>query len=288
MKRDTLLEYLELGWHVFPIVEGGKAPLTAHGFKDASNAVIQIDAWLAKYPNANWAVSTGPSNLLVVDLDSYKEGFNESNTIIELGLANTAKARTASGGLHYYYKREGDVESRSPMKMVDVRASTGYVLLPGSSLANAGVYEWLTPPSAGSIAKASLRLLAKIKDAKSDKAASASLVSKDEVFLKAGSGRWETIRRHAGVLRSLGWGQRSISDAIASFAEYQCEPDDSISSGKLKDLAQWVCEKPAINQKNPTIVQKSTVMVRYPDGTQKEISSAALSKALFSGAVVIN
>ncbi len=64
---ESALRYAELGFPVFPCVPGGKAPLTSHGFKDASTDTEQIRTWWTRNPNANFAMPT--AGLLVVDVD---------------------------------------------------------------------------------------------------------------------------------------------------------------------------------------------------------------------------
>jgi hypothetical protein len=44
------LRYAELGYRVFPCVPGTKAPLTEHGFHDASAEPEQIERWWAQHP----------------------------------------------------------------------------------------------------------------------------------------------------------------------------------------------------------------------------------------------
>lgn len=67
------LGYAERGWPVFPV--NGKAPLTEHGFKDATRDPEQIRAWWGQHPTAGVAVATGEaSGLLVVDIDAQKGG----------------------------------------------------------------------------------------------------------------------------------------------------------------------------------------------------------------------
>ena len=47
------------GWRLLPIRPQGKAPLTRHGVKDASDDPEVIAGWLARWPDANLAVACG-------------------------------------------------------------------------------------------------------------------------------------------------------------------------------------------------------------------------------------
>ncbi len=71
MTRDELLNaairYAEMGYRVFPCVPGGKAPLTDHGFHDASTDAEQIEGWWSRHPLANVGIAT--EGLIVIDID---------------------------------------------------------------------------------------------------------------------------------------------------------------------------------------------------------------------------
>jgi Bifunctional DNA primase/polymerase, N-terminal len=78
------------GWKIFPchsIQRGhctcskgiecespGKHPLTKNGVDDASADHATIQAWQARWPDANWAVATG-RGIIVIDIDPRHNGF---------------------------------------------------------------------------------------------------------------------------------------------------------------------------------------------------------------------
>ena len=61
-----------MGYPVFPCVPGQKAPLTQHGFHDATTDVGRIEAWWRKHPQANIAIPTpGLQLITAADLKKY-------------------------------------------------------------------------------------------------------------------------------------------------------------------------------------------------------------------------
>lgn len=71
------LDCIRRGWHVFPCWPESKKPMTAHGWKDASNDEAQVRAWWEKTPNANVAIACNPSNLCVLDIDHGLAGVDD-------------------------------------------------------------------------------------------------------------------------------------------------------------------------------------------------------------------
>jgi len=140
---DVALEYAERGWYVFPLVAGGKTPLTAHGLKDATTDSEQIGEWWTRWPDANVGIATGRgSDLVVVDVDPRHGG-----TLASLGeLPRTARVRTGGGGWHLYFRYpQGEDVRNSSNKVapgIDVRGEGGYVVAPGSLHESGRRYEW--------------------------------------------------------------------------------------------------------------------------------------------------
>jgi hypothetical protein len=154
----------ERGWHVFPLRPGTKRP-ALHGEtacprtgpctnghrKWEQRATTDPDRIRAAWAHApfNVGIATGPSGLLVVDLDVPK---NNSNTDAPDGAATfealcertgqpvprTRTVRTASGGLHLYFTAPAAVRLHNTAGtlalLVDTRAWGGYVVAAGSTI----------------------------------------------------------------------------------------------------------------------------------------------------------
>ncbi len=136
-------QLLHADFWVFP-VDRKKRPLTRHGFKDASDNRRKIDQWWERWPDANPAIDTGRSGLVVIDSDTV-DGF--ANLCRELGHAvpDTFTVRT-SNGFHYYFRAPDDqrIGNSGALKSrgfpVDVRGAGGYVVGPGAVHASGQVY----------------------------------------------------------------------------------------------------------------------------------------------------
>jgi hypothetical protein len=153
-----------LGWGVFPVYEiergrcsclkgqdcgsPGKHPRTRNGVKDATTDPAVIDAWDRRWPNANWATTPGERGV-VVDIDPRKDGFTSMR---EWGdLESSWSVTTGGAGRHLYFTADEPLANRNNwLSGVDVKASGGYVLLPGSNHISGGSYVWDgQPPGAG-------------------------------------------------------------------------------------------------------------------------------------------
>lgn len=126
---------------VFPCVPGGKQPLTARGFHDASTDTDLVREWWERAPEANIGMPTGvPSGVVVVDVDVHTggNGFGAFERARRAGLVDAWGwlVRTPSGGIHAYFRPAGP-ELRSwqvPRRHVDFRGDGGYVVVPPSKV----------------------------------------------------------------------------------------------------------------------------------------------------------
>lgn len=126
---------------VFPCVAGGKEPETRHGFEDATTDPEMIALWRRWWPDANWAMPTGPATYDVLDVDVHADGngFPALDRLKRAGLLAGAVrlVRTPSGGLHLWFPgTEQECSSLRGRHHLDFKATGGYVLLPGSYFAD--------------------------------------------------------------------------------------------------------------------------------------------------------
>jgi hypothetical protein len=145
---NAALSYAEMGFAVFPCIPRGKAPVTSHGFKDATKKRDEILALWRSYRGANVAIATGAiSGIVVLDIDP-RHGGDDAIGYLEgqYGeLPRTPVVKTGGGGWHFYFRHPGGVISNSAGKVgrgIDVRGDGGYVIAPRSSHASGNRYLW--------------------------------------------------------------------------------------------------------------------------------------------------
>ncbi|MBK0866149.1 bifunctional DNA primase/polymerase [Saccharopolyspora sp. HNM0986] len=143
-----------------------------HGYLAATTNPAMLRRWWTHTPRANVGISTGPSGLVVLDLDRKSKppqpATRDVPTLAADGLValhalttaegaawpDTLTVETPSGGRHLFFRAPEGLEVTSDATgrvghQIDVRAHGGYVVAPGSSIT--------TPPedSAGSYTRIS-------------------------------------------------------------------------------------------------------------------------------------
>ena len=157
--RAWALHFAARGWHVFPLAPGAKRPPVIDRWETrASTDPERIAHWWRHVPYSI-GIATGPSGLVVIDLDTPKPGETVPDRWAALGIRSgagalrtlartrgttitpTYAASTPSGGWHLYYTTPPGTALRNTQDRIDwkidTRAWGGYVVAPGS----------LVPPS---------------------------------------------------------------------------------------------------------------------------------------------
>lgn len=169
------LAYAARGWHVFPLVAGGKVPYGgSHGHKDATTHKGKIRQWWKQTPNANIAIATGKrSGIFVLDEDPRHGG---DKTLEELEaehgkLPRTVMVETPRRGFHRYFSYPGRRVKNSQSMIgpgLDIRGDGGHVAAPPSIVKRRGQYRFVEghSPDDLPIAEASAWLLAMLNEGK--------------------------------------------------------------------------------------------------------------------------
>lgn len=163
---DVARSYIAAGVPIFPCRESAsegvdhatgeiiefaeKAPYTSFGLKDATRSSRIIDIWFnERHPAAVIGIPTGEKlGGWVLDLDRHgdRDGHKwlaEQEAVHGL-LPDTAQASTANGGTHIIFKHVDGVRNRAAIAPgVDTRGDGGYIVGPGSVMADGRRYEWI-------------------------------------------------------------------------------------------------------------------------------------------------
>lgn len=162
---EYALAYSELRWYVYQVhsirddactcgnpscSDPAKHPLKAtaeHGFNSATLDPDLIREWWTRNPWANVGIATGPSDLVVVDVDPKNGGNATYDDLVRRygALPATHHVRTGGGGDHYYlsaggvfYESTGGVLGTG----IDIRAQKGGVVAPPSLHRSGQLYQW--------------------------------------------------------------------------------------------------------------------------------------------------
>lgn len=137
VKLTCALHLASLGIKVFPLKPQQKTPADRGWADQATSDQSVIRSWFEVRPNINYGVACGPSGLLVVDLDTKNgiDGIANWKAISCQFELSTFEVDTPSGGKHLYFWGQGLLNSAGTIaKGIDLRASGGYVVGPGSQI----------------------------------------------------------------------------------------------------------------------------------------------------------
>lgn len=145
---SVLAEYLRRDWYIFPIQGGGKVPLTRNGWKDATLDPEQVQRWMKRFGACNWGIATGPSHLLVVDLDGRagEQAWLDLTNVRERHVPGTLTSMTGGGGWHLLF-HDPDGRGRNSTRLlgpgIDTRGKGGYIVAPPSLHPSGRRYGWV-------------------------------------------------------------------------------------------------------------------------------------------------
>lgn len=138
-----------MGWHVFPLIPGTQRPALRDWETRATTDPDRITrAWHDR--PFNIGIATGPSGLVVVDLDPAKTPGQPDGATALTALAQargvqvptTYTVTTPRGGTHLYFTTPPGVHLRNTAATlaphIDTRATGGYVVAPGSTRPDGG------------------------------------------------------------------------------------------------------------------------------------------------------
>jgi putative DNA primase/helicase len=213
--RGEAAEYRRRGWSPIPIKRRSKYPnlheLEPYLYRAATTEELNSWAW----PGVG--IVTGPvSGALVLDVDG-PEGEAE---LKKHGHPVTPMARTASGGMHLYFKHP-EYHVRTGIRVapgLDVKASGGYVVAPPSIGENGKPYEWIVPPEEAELADPPEWLMG-LLGRERPKGAAGPVGER----IPPGE-RNKVLASLAGSMRRRGMGEPEILAALQVTNEQRCQP----------------------------------------------------------------
>ena len=182
---DCLKTYISMGWAVLPCSNKTKAPLTPHGFKDASTDWKHVEAWHRQFPGCAWGTSTSAERA-ALDVDVRHNGHLHLEKLeAEFGkLPPSWKTKTGGGGFHHWLRCPPGTKCMSIAKSdtnpkadsITLKADGGMVIIPPSRIAipehEGRAYAWEVRPWEEQLAEAPAWLFRKPMTSKATATAS--------------------------------------------------------------------------------------------------------------------
>ncbi len=240
---------------IFPC-KGNKAPLTPHGFKEASCDPARIGAWWDAHPQALIGLPTGLVNkVFVLDIDNDaitgKDGDASLAALIRAHgpLPETVEALTPRGGRHLYFVHPGPTWEvpNSASKLgphIDVRGDGGYVIVAPSVLPDGRFYAWegsSDPTDGMRAAPAPDWLLALVARPKEQHGPVDGLSPRASNRIPAGR-RNEELFRLGRSLRARDLSDTGVLAALRVENQLRCAPP--LAEEELQKIAVSVCTVP--------------------------------------------
>jgi len=221
------LTYAQRGWAVFPCQPRTKLPATKNGVLDATTDAATIREWWVKWPNANVAIATGRSGLVVIDVDGPEgeaalvawQAQNGAFPISPIGY-------TGGGGRHFLFKANEEplipgTHILGKGSHVDIRAGESYIIAPPSIHPNGTTYEWDAEAHPAQVELPNLppALLSKLLSKNAEKPSN-PLENSDELI---SAGQDEYGARRAAVLARKGFSKDEARGALGAMIETRFE-----------------------------------------------------------------
>jgi putative DNA primase/helicase len=213
--KAAAADYQRGGWCPIPIKKRSKQTALGQLAPYLNRRATKQE--LAAWPWPGVGIVTGPvSGVLVLDVDG-PEGEEE---LRKQGHPVTPMVRTASGGLHLYFRHPEQLV-RTGIRVapgLDVKAAGGYVVAPPSVGPNGRAYEWIISPEEAELADPPEWLMNLLERERPKGPA-------PKIGERIPSGqRNNALTRLAGTMRRPGMSETAILAALLEENERRCEP----------------------------------------------------------------
>ena len=127
-----------LGFRVFRVIPGGKDPYRG-GVNEATRDEATINRWFRENPALNYAIAID-RGYVALDCDATKPGFHAD--YLSVAIVRTLEFNSGNGGRHLLYRIDFEASQKdlAHATSINVRSTGGYIVGPGSVLANGGRY----------------------------------------------------------------------------------------------------------------------------------------------------
>ena len=234
------LRYAAHGWRVFPCHPGQKAPITKHGFKDASGDPDQIREWWTRTPEANIGIPC--EHWFILDIDPRSGGHLSLEDLEEANgrLPDTLSQITGGGGRHYLLPAlpPGAPPKNSSSKVapgIDVKSVDGYVLVAPSVTAKQYLWDGGAEFEQQTVAQAPAWLLSLMA-----RTQSVPNAPTDAPARITDGKRHATLLAYAGKIRRSGLGYKEILAALTVMNNDRCDPP--APSTHIERLCESICK----------------------------------------------
>lgn len=261
---DAALKWVARGWSVFPLQPRTKIPFPgSNGEKDATRNEEQVRKWWTEHPDANIAGATGPSGRVILDIDPGKGGEdNFKNLVATVGEPAFDTFRTITGGAsesgvrgrHFHYLRPPGMNITSGAAVfgtgLDLRASTGYIVLPPSAHPSGRRYEWPQDPNKPELPLPD-ELLATLREHRAARDIDVAAFAQGRK-IRRGQGQATALLKIGGALRRRGATYPVILAALRQANVEICEPpkDGHLIETLARRIAGYQAEDPAVPGEN--------------------------------------
>jgi hypothetical protein len=142
-KRESAIEYLNMGMSVIPVGKDKKPLISWLEFQNRFPTLDEINEWFVKFDDPNIGIVTGKiSNLLIVDVDSL-EALKDIEQYIPDSL-DTPVVSTPRGGRHFYFRHIDGLPNRANvLPKIDLRTKGGFIVAPPSTNGNGKAWAWI-------------------------------------------------------------------------------------------------------------------------------------------------